>query len=101
MSLFIKFSTDIVFENWVSFVKFSFILLSDEYFSIEVNNDIKLLFVFLFSSEDAFKELCSKLGIISEIGFGKNQFGEPHTTHTTKKPFSHYAHYGKGIKKAE
>ena len=68
MSLFIKFSTDIVFENWVSFVKFSFILLSDEYFSIEVNNDIKLLLVLLIvSSEDAFKELCSKLGIISFI----------------------------------
>ena len=68
MSLFIKFSTDIVFENWVSFVKFSFILLSDEYFSIEVNNDIKLLLVLLIvSSEDAFKELCSKLGRISFI----------------------------------
>ena len=67
MSLFIKFSTDIVFENWVSFVKFSFILLSDEYFSIDMNNDIKLLFVLLIFSEDAFKELCSKLGRISFI----------------------------------
>jgi len=43
----------------------------------------------------------AKVEVFSEISFGKIQFGEPHTTHTTKKPFSHYAHYGKGIKKAE
>jgi hypothetical protein len=54
-----------------------------------------------FSQTSLRLDSAAKLGIISEIGFGKFQFGEPHTTHTTKKLFSHYAHYGKGIKKAE